>query len=330
MKKYSLFLVLILLSSTAMAKKVKFSVDMSAQTISPNGVHVTGDFQTVAGYSGGDWASNTTEMLQEDSSMIYSVIVDIPAFAKYEYKFINGDQFYEAEFVPVESRVGYDFNDNRWLYVDSLTNDTTFVGAIRFAENSPTGKLLVRFYVDMQNETVSADGVHLAGNYQGWDAASNILYNFQNAVYEVIGYVETGDVSYVFYNGEDLSEAEDLPDSCTDSGNRQLSVTDYIVLDVVCFNSCSACIGTAGLSDNTIASVTLAPNPSPGSTVLTLAGGDSFSAVVYDASGKQVLEYRNQTGNILEIQRNNLQRGIYFVSVVHGSTVEAPVKWFVE
>ena len=84
----------------------------------------------------GDWASNTTTLTQEGSTEIYSIVVDIPAFAKYEYKFLNGDQFYEAEFVPI-IRVGYNFNDNRWIYVDSLANDTTFVGAILFAGNAP-------------------------------------------------------------------------------------------------------------------------------------------------------------------------------------------------
>ena len=104
---------LILASFNSFAKKVKFAVDMDTNTVSPNGIHVTGDFQALAGFPGGDWTSNETVCTQEGTSTIYSVIVDIPAFAKYEYKFVNGDQFYEVEFVPVESRVGYDFDDNR-------------------------------------------------------------------------------------------------------------------------------------------------------------------------------------------------------------------------
>ncbi|MBK8686725.1 MAG: hypothetical protein IPN26_18020 [Bacteroidetes bacterium] len=48
------------------------------------------------------------------------MVVDLPAFAKYEYKFLNGDQGYEVEVVPEESRANYNLSDNRWIYVDSL------------------------------------------------------------------------------------------------------------------------------------------------------------------------------------------------------------------
>ena len=111
----------------AFAKKVKFAVDLTGQPISPNGVHITGDFQEIAGFPGGDWTSDGTPLTQEGTSSIYSIIIDLPAFRKYEYKFVNGDKFYEAEFIPIASRVGYDFNDNRWIYVDSTSADTSFM-----------------------------------------------------------------------------------------------------------------------------------------------------------------------------------------------------------
>src|SRR5687768_5761872 len=108
MKKIIQFSLLFLFAANfVFAKKVKFSVDMDTITVNATGMHVMGDFQAVAGYPGGDWLPNTTPLTQEATSTIYSVIVDIPAFVKYEYKFVNGDQSYEAEFVPVPSRVLY-------------------------------------------------------------------------------------------------------------------------------------------------------------------------------------------------------------------------------
>jgi alpha-amylase len=109
MKKYMLFAVIFMISTAVSAKKVRFAVDMTGQTVSTTGVHVAGDFQEEAGFSGGDWQPNTTTMINEPGLEIYSVVVDIPAFTKYEYKFLNGDQWYDVEFVPVESRVGYNF-----------------------------------------------------------------------------------------------------------------------------------------------------------------------------------------------------------------------------
>ena len=188
MKKVFIVAILMLLSLVSNAKKVKFSVNMSAQLVNTTGVHVAGDFQTIAGFAGGDWNSATTTLTPEVSNpSIYSIVLDIPAFAKYEYKYVNGDQFYEAEFVPQESRVGYNFNDNRWLYIDSLANDTTDIGALLFAGNAPEGKILVRYLVDMQLQSlVNGSGVHIAGDFQGWDAAKNILYSFGSNIFEVI------------------------------------------------------------------------------------------------------------------------------------------------
>jgi len=165
MKKFLFTALLVTVSIHVFAKKVKFAVDMTGIAINTTGMHVSGDFQTLAGFAGGDWNSGSTSLTQEGTSDIYSIVVDIPAFAKYEYKFVNGDQFYEAEFVPELSRVLYNFNDNRWLYVDSIANDTTFVGAIMFGGNAPAGLTLIRFYVDMQNETIAAGGMHVAGNF---------------------------------------------------------------------------------------------------------------------------------------------------------------------
>ncbi|MFN5621346.1 MAG: hypothetical protein ACK478_08590, partial [Flavobacteriales bacterium] len=125
MKHLFITLSCVLFASVSVAKHIRFTVDMTDQVVSPNGVHLTGDFQALLGLENGDWQSNTLLMEQQSDTNLYSVVLQLPAFRKYEYKFVNGDQFYEVEFVPWESRVGYDFNDNRWLYLDSLSNDTT-------------------------------------------------------------------------------------------------------------------------------------------------------------------------------------------------------------
>ncbi len=151
MLKKIIFLSLLLCTGLVFAKRVKFAVDMTGQTISPNGVHVSGDFQTEAGFPT-DWDSKSTVLTKETGTDIYSVEVNIPAFRKYEYKYVNGDQFYEVEFVPEKSRVGYDFNDNRWIYIDSVRSDLTLMPVLLFGGNAPAGKRMVKFVVDMQNQ----------------------------------------------------------------------------------------------------------------------------------------------------------------------------------
>jgi len=310
---------ILLLSSSSFAKKVKFSVDMTGITISPFGMHITGDFQTLAGYPGGDWMTNNTPLTQEISDTnIYSIVVDIPAFAKYEYKFVNGDQFYEAEFVPAESRVGYNFNDNRWLYIDSLADDTTFIGELVFGGNAPVNLNLIRFVVNMQNETVSPNGVHVAGDFQSWSTTNTIMYHFDDAptgVYEVISYVSPNNTyEYKFYNGNSSGDAEIVAGSCTVGGNRSETITTDVVLNTVCFSYCSDCTtGTDEVSNNT--SIKMFPNPTTNNTKIEFKNSNKKNVIITDLSGKIVREYSSVFDTSLQIQKDNLLSGIYFVNV---------------
>lgn len=306
MKKIILFSWVLLISVSVFAKKVKFAVDMTGQTVSPNGVHISGDFQTVAGFSGGDWNSATCAMLQEGSSEIYSIVVDIPAFQKYEYRIINGDLFYESEFVPVESRVGYDFNDNRWIYIDSLANDTTFVGAILFGGNAPEGKKLVRLLVDMTQESVSTAGVYAAGSFNGWDYTSAALYNFEGNIYEVIQYMPEGSYAYKFANGHSSADAEPVPSACATNGSRAIDVVNDTVLPAVCFAYCTAC-GT-GIADILQNSISIYPNPSNDKITISLNQA-GYDIRIFDARGALVYEVNTCQQTTLSV--DNLLPGTY-------------------
>ena len=55
-----------------------FRVDMSQQTLSPDGVHVAGDFQQQAGYAS-NWDPAATELTDADNDEIYEVTVSLPA-----------------------------------------------------------------------------------------------------------------------------------------------------------------------------------------------------------------------------------------------------------
>ena len=86
----------------AQTRKVKFSVDMTGQTVSGNGVHVAGGFQS--------WSPSTTALTQEGSTNIYSVVADVTENSVVEYKFINGNDWPQAEGVPAFSQKGNSVN----------------------------------------------------------------------------------------------------------------------------------------------------------------------------------------------------------------------------
>jgi len=317
MKKVLVVSLIMLLSTSIFAKKVKFSVDMTGQTVNANGVHVAGDFQIKGGYSSVDWDPAACTMLQEDTTNIYSIIVDIPAFHKYEYRFINGNLFYESEFIPVESRVGYDFNDNRWIYVDSLANDTSIIGAILFGGNAPEGKRLVRFLVNMSSETVSAHGVYMAGSYNIWGYKKAPLYSFGSNIYEIIQYMPDGNYEFKFAKDYNTSDAEIVPSGCSTNNNRTTSVIKDTIISPVCYASCDICIAGIKNTDKTIANIY--PNPSNGSTTIYFIQMHN-DIKINDAKGALIKSYRDYLYPSLTI--DNLKTGIYFIFVSNISNKE--------
>ncbi len=333
MKYLILLLIFTLGSQSISAKKVRFSVDMADQTISPLGIHVMGDFQDEAGYVNGDWQPNTTVMTANADSTIFSVVVDIPAFRKYEYRFINGDQSYETEFIPIPSRVGYDFIDNRWIYIDSLANDTTDIGAIVFGGNAPRGLNLMRFLVQMPTAAaVSSDGVHVIGDFQGWALNQTYMYSFIPDIYEVIVYDTLGVHQYVFVNGENLDEQELGTDSCFVNQMRYLDLMSDSVLLPVCFDACTqTCLSPVQLLNLEEMKNSVFPNPSNGAFNAVCKGINQGSILIWNSQGKlmrqmpilgeslnsdcfsfapgdYIVQFQDQKGNIKQIKKWSIVR----------------------
>ena len=320
MKKIIPLLLLLFISlSPVSAKKIRFSVDMDTITINATGIHVFGDFQAIAGFPNGDWQSNTTPMTQVGTSSVYTVIVDVPAFVKYEYKFINGDQSYEVEFVPDQARVGYNFNDNRWVFVDSLADDTTDIPAVVFSENAPAGLELMRFYVDMQSILISPSGVHIAGDFQGWDPAATRMYSFGGTLYEIIAYDSVGTYQYRFYNGNIASDSEIVPAPCMVNFNRELQVSYDTLVPIVCFAFCTAC--PTGIPENEFSSgISLYPNPASQEATLNFDEPVKATVSLFDLAGRAVLRANVDGENSLRLNCGNLEAGTYFIHVLSGTS----------
>ena len=334
MKKIILIAVLLSLQSIGFAKKVKFAVDMTGLTISTFGMHISGDFQTIAGFAGGDWMPNTTPLAQETADTnIYSIVVDIPAFAKYEYKFVNGDQFYEAEFVPIESRVGYNFDDNRWIYVDSLSNDTSFVGAIRFSQNAPKGYHLLRLKVDMRNAgLIDPSGTHVGGSFQGWNTNNSILYSLNDTIEELIVYIDTliTSAQFKYINGNTSVGYETVPAICASSGNRDFQIPKDTVLNVVCFSECMDCLNVGIAERATTENVNLYPNPTNDFSVLEFENNNIRTISIINTLGSIVRSYSNINETSLTIEKNDLKKGIYFIIIRASENNISTTKWVIQ
>lgn len=292
---------------------------MDTFTVDTGGVHVTGNFQDEAGFAA-DWDPGTTGMTQDVADpSIYWIVVDIPAFQVYEFKFVNGIFGYQQEFVPVESRVNYNFIDSRWIYIDSLANDTTEWGAIRYAGNAPAGKSLIRFYVDMANETVSPNAVHVATGMNSWSTTDARMHSFDGDVWEYITYVDSGlsvAREFKFLNGNTSGNYEALAGWCANgNGNREVIAPRDTMLPVVCYTFCASC-ATVGLEEFASHNFTLAPNPALGDVQIGFADNAERVISVIDNTGREVKLLSTNGNQSVSIDVRNFSSGVYFVRVM--------------
>ena len=104
----------------------------------------------------------------------------------------------------------------------------------------------VTLRVNMANEMVSADGVHVAGEFQGWDPAATMASQVAYGIYEVTVSLPNGSHEYKFINGNAWGGDEVITGDCAAAGttNRFVVVAaGDVVTGTPCFGSCDACAG---------------------------------------------------------------------------------------
>ncbi len=323
----------VIASFTLSAKKVMFRVNMESWPKDSTGIQVTGNFQDEAGFAT-DWDPGTTAMTQGVADTnIYWCVVDIPAFALYEFKYVNGIHGYQQEFVPLESRVNYNFIDNRWFYLDSLSNDTFVLPDVRFGGNAPAGKNLIRFYVDMTNETsVDPTGVHLRSDMNAFVGTASYMFTFDGVVHEYIDYVDSGMTTtheYWFVNGIGVGGIEDLPSWCANSnGYRAIVAPRDSMLPIVCFSFCDVC-STVGVGESNSLNFTVVPNPANETVNLTFGYVDQRTISIVDYTGREVMNVKSATAS-LQLNIETLASGVYYIRSMTNSGSVRVEKFVVE
>ena len=215
---------------------------------------------------------------------------------KLEYKFLNGDAWGDDESVPTEVSVGTNGNGNRWAVI----SQDTVLPAVLFAGAAPAGMKAIQFKVDMSLQSASADSIHIAGSFQGWDPSKTMMVNF-DGVHRYVAYVNPGDsVYFKFINGNDWSSVEAVPSTCQASsagisqGDNRFYTDALSGLYEVCYAQCGPCVvvPTYDITVNvdvssltacsTIDSVTLAgPVNGWGGELMTDPDNDGIYSITY-------------------------------------------------
>ncbi len=319
---------------------VTFQVDMS------NMITRFGETDTVSvagGFQG--WAPGETIMTDDNEDGIYEVTYEVDANSTLNYKFLFGADWGYEEGIPAACNVG----GNRSVEVADTDVTLPVVCYGTCDENCPTlgAPVNVTFLVDMSNEIVSADGVHLAGTLQfpSWRKDEWEMTDVDgNGVYSLrIENLFPGEYQYKFINGTQDSEeemADFIAAGCgVDNGiggsNRLLDLTGAsgeIVVKFV-YNTCDEAtnttaddednapvivLGTPASVNNTtsIEGIDIYPNPFTSSTTIEInnPNNDVFNLVITDFTGKTVMIKNDIRDDVITIQRNNLPSGIYFAT----------------
>ena len=240
---------------------VTFQVDMSSENpTSEDAVYVHGSFV--------GWCGVCVPMTDDDEDGIYTVTVVMAAGdAEYKFKLNDGE-----ETLTIGAPCDFNPNDtyaNRGLtvsgdatldvvcysscYACDVVSGCTNSNASNYNADAiaDDGSCLftVTLRLDMNLQEVSASGVHVAGSFQGWTPGSTMMTSPGLDLYEYTLQVAAGAYQFIYINGNDWPGQETVPAECgVDNGlggyNREFVVAgDNLVLDVVCFSSCTACAG---------------------------------------------------------------------------------------
>ena len=220
-------------------QSVTFQVDMTGLTVSSSGVRIAGSFQ--------GWNPAGTPMTPAaHNGNIYTYTTNLPLGDVVEWKYINGNSWGSEEFVPGACAINGQGGGNRSHTVVAGNNilSPVMFGSCSVFTPVPVN---VTFMLSMQGLTVSPNGVHIAGSFQGWNPSTSALtQDPQNP--SVWSYTHNGLMSgdtiyYKFINGNAWGNDESVSGSCAfpGSNNRYLIVPLVnSTLGLVGFGSCSA------------------------------------------------------------------------------------------
>lgn len=305
MKKLSLLLFATLTVWLANAVNVTFRVDMSQQTVSPQGVQIAGSFNS--------WSTTATPMTNSGGN-VYTVTLDLTAATAYQYKFINGNTWAGEEIVPAACGVSNGMGGyNREVTVAA---SAMVLDVVCFSQCGPcSAPVNLTLQVDMSQQTVSPNGVYVAGSFNNWSTTATPLLPQGGGVYAATFAVNGGTAyQYKFINGNTWAGEETVPSACgVPNGfggyNREVTVAAAnITVPVVCFNECGPCATTTvtltlqvDMSQQTVSpdGVYVAGSFNTWSTTatpMTAAGGGVYSATLTVNAGS-THQYKFINGN---------------------------------
>ncbi|SDH61506.1 T9SS type A sorting domain-containing protein [Winogradskyella thalassocola] len=315
-KKLMMLLMLVAFQANAQVD-VTLKVDMSAETVGADGVHVVG---TING-----WSTDATMLTQEGATGIYSATIQLNE-GWHRYKFLNGNAWGTEEAASYPCAPS---NGDRFLYINN-SGMPLILETVPFNGCNPSGTgFEVTFNVDMASEgTIPTGNVHMAGWFTDWNPE---VLNFPNANGDIhsgtlrfptpANYPIEFEYKYLSAAGWGNEETPGPEASCPSvtGANRLITVntSGENIYDV--FNACTYALSTEDVMANTFTTTyNKATRQVKMSSIASQAEVATLS--VYDLNGKSVQTNNNlNTLNEITVDFQNQTNGIYFIRIESGA-----------
>ncbi len=203
-----------------------------------NGVHIAGSFNNFV-----------PEPMTNVGILNYIFTAQVEEGSTVLYKFLNGNSFDGVENVPGECGVDDGFGGFNRLF--EMPSEDTVLENVCFASCEPCGAL-IPYSVTLRVDASQLEEIHPQGIFVGGDFTEFIpepMTDQGNGIYETTLIAVAGQpLRWKYLNGPTYNEQESVPFACGISDgfggfNRVFAVpAEDVVLDLVCFSSCSACI----------------------------------------------------------------------------------------
>jgi hypothetical protein len=297
-------------------KNVTFNVDMNQVTQAFTTPEVNGLWNS--------WCGNCNPLTDANGDGIWTTTLPLPVGSTQEYKFSADNWTIQEQNNPAASCTnGNATNTNRVLVIPATDTVLNVVCWSQCTACDVDVTLKVNMAWEKANNAISANGVHVVGDFQGWSPSTTPMTDANNdGIYEVTVTVPANSsIKYKFINGNTWANNEVLSaatGSCVVSdgnGNFNRGATFAYgdsTMSPVCFGKCTDC--AAGLGES-LQNVSLFPNPTRGQ--FNLARMDAATEVevsVLDLQGKVLTVAKwNEGVDALSIDLSSFANGVYMV-----------------
>jgi uncharacterized repeat protein (TIGR03803 family) len=179
----------------------------------------------------------------------------------------------------------------------------------------PCPPVQTTFIVDVSNIDVDIAGMHLAGNFQGWNPSNNPMIDLGNDLWELTLDVGVGDYEFNFFNGSNLFDGEYVIGECANNGKRLLTIEEETPQTIeFCWGTCFQNCDFLNTSQDDAVDFKIYPNPINGGQELRVdipRADQVWNYFIVDISGRQI-----KSGNLSGSQgvlTNGLIPGMYHI-----------------